>query len=82
MFGLALNANAVGALNVTTNNGPDDTSGENQTGEIADEYITAVHITVKELEAFGQLVIEFECSRDTEQHQKTEVHHRVHEASS
>ena len=29
VFGLALNANAVGALNVTTNNGPDDTSGEN-----------------------------------------------------
>ena len=75
MFGLAFNTNTVGALNVTTNNRPHDTSRENQTGEITDEDIAAVDVAVKELQTFGQLVIKFKRSRDTEQHQETEVHH-------
>ncbi|CAB4596781.1 unannotated protein [freshwater metagenome] len=80
VFGLRLYADAIRTLDVTAHDGPDDTTGEHQTGEVTHEHVAAVHVAVEELQTLGQLVIELEHRGDTEQNEEAEVDQRVHEA--
>ena len=47
--------------------------------DVADGCVALVHATVEELEALGQLVIDLERGRDTQQDDEAEVDHRVHD---
>ena len=68
VLGLGLDANAVGALHVATQNRPDDAEGEHHTSEVANKGVCLVGAPMKELEAFGHLVIDLEHRGHAHQH--------------
>ena len=82
MLRLGLNADAVRTLHVAPHDGPHHAAGKNETCDVANEGVAAVHIAVQELERFGHLVINFQHRGDPEQHEEPEIHHRVHEPGS
>ena len=75
MLFLCLNTNAVWLLDVTTNNRPHNTECEDKASSIANHCVTLVHATVEELQVLWQLVVDFQCCGDAEQHQETEIDH-------
>ena len=64
MLWLALNADAVRTLHVTTHDCPHHTARKHEACEISNRCITAVHVAVEELERGRHLVVYLEHGGD------------------
>ena len=80
VFGLGLDADAVGALDVAAHDRPADADEEDHAGEIGTERVGLVRVAVQELQRARELVVELEQDRRDEQADEAEVDAGVHDA--
>ena len=80
MLRLGLDANAIRALYVTTDDRPNHTYGKHDSSNVTYCCICAVHVTMQKLEGWWNLVIDFEHCGYSKKHQEAEINHGVHES--
>jgi hypothetical protein len=80
VFGLGLDADAIGPLDVPTDRGPRDADEEDDAGRVGSGRVRLVGVAVQELQRLRQLVIDLEDDRRDEQEDEAEVDARVHGA--
>ena len=73
MFGLGLDANAIGPLRVAADERPEDAPDEDESEEIRDEGVCLVGAAVQELEGVRELVVDLQQERRDEEDEEPEV---------